>query len=91
MRTRAGLGRVVVALIVSGLVLSAGPAAADDGATPATSVLSAPVQFAQVQGATLGLPRGRVRDPAGAHSRDVATPWLSGTLDSSTSWRPPGR
>jgi len=45
---------VVLVLIASGLVLSAGPAAADDAATPATSVLSAPVQFAQVEGATLG-------------------------------------
>jgi len=44
----------MVAIVASGLALSAGPAAADDTATPATSVLSAPVQFAEIEGATLG-------------------------------------
>ncbi len=70
----AGLGRVVVALIASSLALSVGPAAADDAAAPVTSVLSVPVQFAQVQGATLGY---RV---AGAGIPLVLVPGTSNTM-----------
>jgi pimeloyl-ACP methyl ester carboxylesterase len=54
MRPRAVRVGIVGVLVASGLALSAGPSAADESAGATPGVLSAPVQFAQVDGATLG-------------------------------------